>query len=118
MERLYDFRKCTILYIDDEESSLRAFTRAFRRKFRILSATNAAAGYRLLEEHRDEIAVLLIDQRMPGEKGVEFLQRARRLHPTAVRILTTAYSDYDAAIEAVLKIEHPLLDCRHTPVHG
>lgn len=101
MERLYDFRKCTILYIDDEESSLRAFSRAFRRKFRILSATNAAAGYRLLEEHRDEIAVLLIDQRMPGEKGVEFLQRARRLHPTAIRILTTAYSDYDAAIEAV-----------------
>jgi two-component system probable response regulator PhcQ len=54
-----------------------------------------------LEEHRDEIAVLLIDQRMPGEKGVEFLQRARRLHPTAIRILTTAYSDFDAAIEAV-----------------
>jgi two-component system probable response regulator PhcQ len=101
MERLYDYRKCTILYIDDEESSLRAFSRAFRRKFRILSATNAAAGYRLLEEHRDEIAVLLIDQRMPGEKGVEFLQRARRLHPTAIRILTTAYSDFDAAIEAI-----------------
>jgi excisionase family DNA binding protein len=32
---------------------------------------------------------------------VEFLQRARRLHPKAVRILTTAYSDFDAAVEAV-----------------
>ena len=38
---------------------------------------------------------------MPGEKGVEFLQRAQRLHPKAIRILTTAYSDFDVAIDAV-----------------
>jgi two-component system probable response regulator PhcQ len=99
MERLYD--KCTILYVDDEEQSLKYFTRAFQDKFRILSATNASDGYRLLEQHRDEIALLMTDQRMPGEKGVEFLQRARRLHPEAVRILTTAYSDFDVAIDAV-----------------
>src|ERR687895_1416525 len=99
MERLYD--KCTILYVDDEEQSLKYFTRAFQDKFRILSATNASDGYRLLEQHRNEIALLLTDQRMPGEKGVQFLQRARRLHPRAIRILTTAYSDLDVAIEAV-----------------
>jgi excisionase family DNA binding protein len=101
MEQLNDFRECTILYIDDEEKSLKYFTRAFGDKFRILSAANAADGYRLLEQHREEIGLLLIDQRMPGEKGVEFLQRARRLHPTAIRILTTAYSEFDVAIEAV-----------------
>ena len=38
---------------------------------------------------------------MAGEKGIDFLQRARRLRPEAVRILTTAYSDFDVAIEAV-----------------
>jgi two-component system probable response regulator PhcQ len=69
---------------------------AFHRR-----AANAAEGYRLLEQHRDEISLLLTDQRMPGEKGVQFLQRARRLHPKAIRILTTAYSDPDVAIEAV-----------------
>src|SRR5918996_3405099 len=101
MERLYDYQTCTILYVDDEEQSLKYFTRAFEDKFRILSATNASDGYRLLEQHQDEIALLMTDQRMPGEKGVEFLQRARRLHPKAVRILTTAYSDFDVAIDAV-----------------
>ena len=90
-----------ILYVDDEPKSLKCFARAFRDKFKVLCATNAADGYRLLEEHRDEIALLMIDQRMPGEKGVEFLQRARQLHPKAVRILTTAYSDFDAIIDAV-----------------
>src|SRR5919109_3395930 len=101
MEHFLDYQKCTILYIDDEEQSLKSFTRAFRNKFRVLSAANAAEGYRLLEQHRDEISLLLTDQRMPGEKGVQFLQRARRLHPKAIRILTTAYSDFDAAVEAV-----------------
>ena len=101
MERVYDYQNCTILYVDDEEKSLKYFSRAFADKFRILSAANASDAYRLLEEHRDEIALMMIDQRMPGEKGVEFLQRARRLHPNAIRILTTAYSDFDAAVEAV-----------------
>jgi two-component system probable response regulator PhcQ len=98
---LQDYQKCAILYVDDEEKSLKYFTRAFGDKFKILSAANAAEGYRLLEQHRDEIALLMTDQRMPGEKGVEFLQRARQLHPAAIRILTTAYSDFDVIIDAV-----------------
>src|ERR1044071_771120 len=101
LEHLYDYRKYAILYVDDEEMSLKYFTRAFRNKFRILSAGNARDGYRLLEQHRDEISLVMTDQRMPGEKGVQFLERARQLHPRAVRILTSAFSDLDVAIEAV-----------------
>ena len=101
MEHPNDYQKCAILYVDDEEQSLKYFSRAFGDKFKILSAANASEGYRLLEQHRDEIALLITDQRMPGEKGVAFLQRASQLHPKAIRILTTAYSDVDVAIEAV-----------------
>ena len=101
MERLADYQNCTILYVDDEEKSLVNFSRVFRNKFNILSAASASEGYRLLEQHRDEIALLMTDQRMPGEKGVDFLKRARQVHPKAVCILTTAYSDFDVAIEAV-----------------
>ena len=101
MENFYDYQKFAILYVDDEEMSLKYFTRAFRNKFRILSAANARDGYRLLEQHRDEISLVMTDQRMPGEKGVQFLERARQLHPRAIRILTTAYSDLEVAIEAV-----------------
>lgn len=101
MENFYDYQKYAILYVDDEEMSLKYFTRAFRNKFRILSAANAQDGYRLLEQHRDEISLVMTDQRMPGEKGVQFLERARQLHPRAIRILTTAYSDLEVAIDAV-----------------
>jgi two-component system probable response regulator PhcQ len=101
MESAYDYRKCTVLYVDDEEMALKYFARAFDNRFPILTAVNAADGYRLLEENRERIGLVITDQRMPGEKGVQFLERARQLHPRAIRILTTAYSDLHVAIEAV-----------------
>lgn len=101
MESLYDYKKCAILYVDDEEKSLKYFARAFEDQFRIYTATNAQDGLRLIEEHADEIAVLMTDQRMPGEKGVWLLEKARQSHPRIIRILATAYADMEAAIAAV-----------------
>ena len=45
--------------------------------------------------------MLMTDQRMPGEKGVWLLEKARQLRPRIIRILATAYADMDAAIAAV-----------------
>src|SRR5438876_878341 len=101
MQNLYDYKKFAILYVDDEEKSLKYFTRAFEDQFRILTAANAQDGLRLLEEHQDDIGLLMTDQRMPGEKGVWLLERARQLRPRIIRILATAYADMDAAIAAV-----------------
>src|SRR5881227_3846134 len=101
MYHLYDYKRFAILYVDDEEKSLKYFTRAFTDQFRILTATNAQDGLKLLQEHLDDIALLMTDQRMPGEKGVWLLERARQLKPRTIRILATAYSDMDAAIAAV-----------------
>ena len=67
----------------------------------MFTAANAQDGFKLLEEHADEIGLLMTDQRMPGEKGVWLLERARQLRPRILRILVTAYSDMDAAIAAV-----------------
>jgi two-component system, probable response regulator PhcQ len=101
MESLYDYKKFAVLYVDDEEMSLKYFARAFQNQFQILTAASAKEGYQILEQHRDKIALIMTDQRMPGEQGVQFLGRARQLHPRAIRILTTAYSDLEVAIEAV-----------------
>ena len=101
MENLYDYKKFAILYVDDEERSLTSFARAFGDHFRIFTAPSAQAGFKLLEQHADEIGVLMTDQRMPGEKGVWLLERARQFRPRVLRILVTAFSDMDAAIAAV-----------------
>ena len=101
MEHLYDYKKYAILYVDDEEKSLKYFQRAFEDRFRIHTASNAQHGLKLLEQHKDNIGLLMTDQRMPGEKGVWLLEKARQLRPRIIRILATAYSDMDAAIAAV-----------------
>jgi len=101
MQNLYDYKKYLIIYVDDEEKSLKYFSRAFADEFRILTATNAQEGFQLLEANRDMVAVLMTDQRMPGEKGVQLLEKARQVSPRSIRILATAYSDLDAAIDAV-----------------
>jgi len=101
MNDFYNYQKFAILYVDDEEKSLKNFVRAFGERFRIFTAANAQDGLKLLEEHRDEIGLLMTDQRMPGEKGVWLLERARQLRPQIIRLLATAYSDMEAAIAAV-----------------
>src|SRR5580765_8230375 len=101
MQNFYDYKKYAVLYVDDEEKSLKYFARAFEDHFRIFTAANAQDGLKLLEMHKDDIGLLMTDQRMPGEKGVWLLEKARQLRPRIVRILATAYSDMESAIAAV-----------------
>jgi two-component system, probable response regulator PhcQ len=101
MDKTYDYKKFAVLYVDDEEKSLKNFERAFGDQFRILTAAGAQQGLKLLEEHKDGVAILMTDQRMPGEKGVWLLEHARQLRPRVIRILATAYADMEAAISAV-----------------
>ena len=101
MENLYDYKKFAILYVDDEEKSLVNFARAFGEQFRVFTAATAQDGFKLLQKHGDEIGLLMTDQRMPGEKGVWLLERARQFRPRILRVLVTAFADMDAAIAAV-----------------
>src|SRR6266478_9647462 len=101
MQSFYDYKKFGILYVDDEEKSLKYFSRAFEDQFRIFTAPSAQEGFKVLEAHQDEIGLLMTDQRMPGEKGVWLLEKARQLRPRIIRILATAYADMEAAIAAV-----------------
>ena len=101
MEPSSDYKKYAILYVDDEEMSLKYFSRAFGETYRIYTATNARDGLKLIQEHGDEIGILMSDQRMPGEKGVWLLEQTRKLHPQILRILITAFTDMDAAIAAI-----------------
>jgi len=90
-----------ILYVDDEEKALHYFKEIFGDEYTIHIANNAAEGYRILQQHGAQIGLLLTDQRMPGASGVELMEHAVKLNPNLVRILVTAYADYQAAVDAV-----------------
>jgi two-component system probable response regulator PhcQ len=101
MEAHYDYKKFAILYVDDEEKSLKSFSRAFEDEFTIYTATNAQDGARLLAEKPGQIAILMTDQRMPGEKGTWLLNRARETSPETLRILVTAFAEFGDAVKAI-----------------
>lgn len=101
MQSPYDFKKFAVLYVDDEPMALKYFEKTFGGEFRIITAENANEGMRILEQRGDEIGILLTDQRMPGEKGVQLLERARQLRPRIVRMIITAYADLGVTVDAV-----------------
>ncbi len=90
-----------ILYVDDEEKALHYFKEIFGEEYTVHTANNAMDGYHILQEHGAQIGLLLTDQRMPGASGVELMEHARKLNPNLIRILVTAYTDYQAAVDAV-----------------
>ena len=92
-------KKYTILYVDDEESNLRIFKNTFRREYNIFTANSGLNGLDMLE--KEEVDLILSDQRMPGMSGVDFLKKAMSRYPDLNRILITAYSDYDVLKDAV-----------------
>jgi thioredoxin reductase (NADPH) len=110
--------KPVLLTVDDDREVLRAIERDLRRKYasdyRVLRAESGQAAIEIVRElklRNNAVALFLVDQRMPGLSGVEFLEQAIALYPGAKRVLLTAYADTDAAIAAINEagINHYLL---------
>ena len=58
-----------------------------------------------LKEREEPVALLVVDQRMPGMGGVDFLKQAIQIYPGCKRVLLTAYADTEAVIKAINKVK-------------
>jgi thioredoxin reductase (NADPH) len=97
-----------LLSVDDDLDVLRAVERDLRShygaNYRVLASDSPIGAIDLLKQlkvRNESVALLLADQRMPRQDGVNFLQEARELFPDAKRALLTAYADTNAAISAI-----------------
>ncbi|MDT7833613.1 sigma-54-dependent transcriptional regulator [Aquabacterium sp. OR-4] len=88
-----------VLVVDDEVRSQEAMRRTLEEDFQVLTASDAAAARALLERHR--VAVILCDQRMPGQSGVDFLKDVRAQWPEVVRVVISGYADSEDIIAGV-----------------
>ncbi len=93
--------KYYILFVDDEEKTRKAFSRLFQNEFKILLAGDGAEGFEIFQERADEIGVIVTDQKMPRETGVQFLSKVAEINDDVVRILSTAYAELEAAVMGV-----------------
>lgn len=116
--------KPVLLSVDDDAEVLRAVERDLKRRyggrFRVLSSQSGEEALDLLRRlvlRGDAVALLLVDQRMPGMTGIELLTAAMDVTPGAKRVLLTAYADTEVAIRAINEVglDHYLMKPWHPP---
>jgi len=88
-----------VLVVDDEIAILESVVDLLRREFDVYATDSAEEALELLQ--KEEIALVLSDQRMPKMLGYELLTRATHISPDTIRVLFTGYSDIEAVVHAV-----------------
>ncbi|PSL19554.1 response regulator [Chitinophaga ginsengisoli] len=90
-----------ILYVDDEIHNLNAFKASFRRLYTVFTATSAEEAEEVLA--KQEVQIIISDQRMPKMTGIEFFESILDKYPEPIRMLLTGYADINAVIDAINK---------------
>ena len=85
--------------IDDDRSIRWVFEKALTRE-NIAFKTFSSAREALSALNSETPQVVVSDIRMPGESGLELLQRAKEMHANLPVIIMTAYSDLESAVTA------------------
>lgn len=93
--------KINVLYLDDEENNLFSFKATFRFKYNVFTALTGAEALDIIR--KNDIQIIITDQRMPEMTGVEFLERVIEIKPDPMRILLTGYTDMGAVVDAINK---------------
>jgi len=91
---------CTILIVDDHESSRETLSDVVRKAGHVaVLARNGREALALLDER--EIDIVVADLKLPDIDGLEILDRVKRDHPGVPFILVTAHGSEDVAVSAM-----------------
>ncbi|HTL37645.1 MAG TPA: ATP-binding protein [Kofleriaceae bacterium] len=88
-----------VLYVDDERPNRIVFEQSLKSEFRIKTVADGNAALATLAS--EDVAVLVSDIRMPEIDGLELLRIAKDKHPHTLRMVITAYSDFDPILRAI-----------------
>lgn len=91
--------KCSILIVDDEPYILATLSSLLSGQFTVLTASSVAEARKILASRG--VDLVLTDQRMPRETGVELLEWVRQHSPKTVRLLMTGFAELEEAVEAI-----------------
>jgi DNA-binding NtrC family response regulator len=92
-------RRKTVLVVDDDEGMRDRLAAILRREYRVLRAASGEAALQMME--KEDVALMLLDVRLPGISGFEVLKIARENYPYVEVVVISATKDLDTAIEAM-----------------
>ncbi|WP_414665053.1 response regulator [Horticoccus sp. 23ND18S-11] len=93
--------KAPVLLVDDEQAMLDVYQAALSQFFDVVTAPNTAEASRHLQQRTFKVVV--VDQFMPGENGMDFLARVRGDHPRMQRVLVTGYMKPEVLLRGVME---------------
>lgn len=97
--------KHKILIVDDNEGNLNFLRLTFCEDYRVLTANDGEEALKELSKRENsDIALILSDQRMPGISGSELLEKTKKTHPNALRMIITGFPDIFSSVDAINKI--------------
>ncbi len=92
--------KHTVLCVDDEVNILQTLKRLLRKEnYQLLTAASGKEGLDILE--KNDVHLVISDQRMPEMSGTEFLAEIKDKFPDVIRIILTGYTEVDAITESI-----------------
>lgn len=92
-------KKYNVLFVDDEKRILNALRSIFRREYQVHIATGGEEALEILA--KNDIDVIVSDQRMPNMLGNELLEKVHQLYPKTMRLLLTGFMDKEAIIKTI-----------------
>jgi diguanylate cyclase (GGDEF)-like protein/PAS domain S-box-containing protein len=92
----------SVLLIDDEPHVLASFARLLAdHPYQLQTARRFVDAYELLAKH--DIAVVISDQQMIGESGIDFFERIKQMYPRTLRVLLSDHGDIAMLTDAINK---------------
>jgi two-component system response regulator AtoC len=92
-------RRGTVLVVDDEEGVRASIRAILEETCEVLEAEDGAAALEVLRTHN--VDLVMLDQRMPGEAGIDVLPKIKALDASIVVVLATAVYDVRTAVLAM-----------------
>lgn len=101
-----------VLVVDDDRYTRALIEQLLRKTAEVHLAGDGARARELFAQ--DDFNLVLMDQRLPGDKGLDLLREFRLQRPRQVAILMTGYADVRDAVAAV---REGLFDYLSKPFH-
>ena len=96
--------KNKVLIIDDDISILSLFDRYLSKEpYDLICMNSCIEALEILD--KEEIALIISDENMPGMTGSEFFEIAKEKYPEVIRIILTGFANLESVIRTINKCE-------------